>query len=321
MNLAKQDLQEAFKMLKGFKQAILYYKDGSLYGNNNIVGFKNTVRTDAGEFTIKIDKLDEFLNKIKTETVDISIQRENVTFKAGKYSVDIPMLSMQKDYFVFDDDITEWNELPVDFVQAIEKTYFCVAKPDSRKFMSSIKIDNDKAVATNGQRLIVYTMKSEMGSLLLEANIIKEIIRYNIRQFAQKDGKVYFRSNNTIFVFTETTGEFPPYQKLMTNEYEFKLKLPPDLLEGINVVSLFAEPDTMIDFEIANRKIKSTSHSATGKVNYTDDIATDENINFKLKPVFLQDILKDANELYIEKEMAYFSTETYYYIFMLGRKV
>ncbi len=196
---------------------------------------------------VKAQALFGFLNKVKTDVIDMEWQDNQVIIKAGRAKAGLVFeaqvkLPLQEEI----GNINKWMALPDKFIEALKLCYPCTSKDMSRPIITCVHISDNIVEASDTFQIIRYTLPAKVPgvkSVLIPANSIRELIRYAIIEMAVSGSWVHFRTEDgTIFSTRTIEGVFPdttPFLEINGDEFLF-----PDTMKGaLDKASIFSRND------------------------------------------------------------------------------
>ena len=251
MNVNKAELQEALEKVKpglAQKELIEQATSFSFLGDrvvtyNDEISISHPVKGLDVKGAIKAQALYEFLNKIKKDEIDIEWQDNQVIIKAGKSKAGLIFESEVK--LPIDEEIGEigkWKKLPENFIEALKFCYPCCSRDMSRPVLTCVNVGKDKIEASDSFQIVFHDLDKKMPvkGFLLPATAVKELVRYKVKEIAEGESWVHFRTEDgTVFSSRIVHNDFPDISKHMEVdgvEFEFP-KNTNEMLERANVFS------------------------------------------------------------------------------------
>lgn len=333
MKINKNELLTALSIVKPalankemIEQATSFaFINGFIVTFNDEISIKHPIPDLQLEGAIKAEELYELLGKIKQNEITIEKQENEVILKAGKSKAGF---TLQKEIKLPLDEIgaiSEFNDLPYNFLEAVSFTSQSCSTDYSRPVLTCINIQkNGKLVGTDRFRLAEYDLKTEMpvDTFLLPVAAAKEIIKLKPTKIALNEGWVHFSTENgTVISCRILVGDFPDVAPFFNIEGD-KLELPKNIEEILERLSPFAKRESRIDESITiqykKNKIFFNSKNEIGwiKEQARCEYEGDE-ITFVIAPTFLQTIIKETKEFTVNTQRILFEEGNWKYLSML----
>jgi hypothetical protein len=275
---------------------------------------------------INAEELYAFINRIKVEQVDIDKQDTHFLFKAGRAKAGF--LIQEEIVLPLEEigDIKKWKNLPDNFLKALEFSIGACATNMSTPILTCVHITSSKMVSSDNYRIAQYSLDKQLPihDFLLPATIAAKVIKMHPIKIAEGEGWVHFKTKKGTVISCRILDDIYPQTDDFFNFKGKKLILPDNLLDILERAGTFSKRDYMLDETITVTIKKNTiivrSESATGwfteknKIKYSDD-----EIEFKITPYLLKDILSKTNEAFLGDDRMSFSQDIWKYLTMLKK--
>ena len=205
-------------------------------------------KTEDGEITVPARKLFDIVRALQDGSViDVSVNAERVTVKAGKSRFTLSSLPANEFPTVDDLDVIERVSLSEASVkELLDRTAFAMAHQDVRYYLNGLLLDlRDgilRCVATDGHRLALCEAELELNvktrrQLIIPRKGVLELQRLLDVGEGLVDlefGKNHIRARRSDFVFTSKLidGRFPDYEAVIPIGADKLVELPRDELRA-----------------------------------------------------------------------------------------
>lgn len=256
------------------------------------------------EFAVDFITLDRFMKNAKGEDVEITSNRETVTFKVGREE-----LESAKNEKVFNEikainfNIPKgYEDLPSDFVDGLNVAKEFVGTDCTRPSLTFIRVDNDVIEATNGQVLCRYTMDDSLSSFFIRNSDIANIVSIEPDR--------YFVDSNKLYLMNKTLGcHFILANSTMT-PIDFDHVIDPlkdidrytfgeDVLDKLEIASVALNNPKMDAVFMENSQGNVTISSENGKVKTKAVVTVDTDDEFlvKCRSAYLKKVFECSNKV------------------------
>lgn len=322
MNINKKELQKALEIVKpgvSQKDMIEQSTNFAFMGNrvvtyNDEISISTTIPDMDLTGAVSANELYSFLSKVKTEDIDIETTDNEILLKAGKVKAGLSFQTEIKLPLEEIDEITEWKELPENFIDALSFCSFCYSKDLSKPILTCIHIFSSGAESCDNARYSkkVFTSPIDISNTLIPGNTVKELIKYKPMEISLGTGWAHFKSGETIFSCRIFQDEYPNTSNMLDIEEDsVDIIFPKDMLDMIDKASVFSKSsdldDSCISIFLENKKIIIKSKNTCGWTQEESPIRySGEKKEFMINPTALMDICKQTNKCTINSQKIVF---------------
>ncbi len=281
MKVNKRELQNALEKVKpglAQKELIEQATSFSFLGDrvvtyNDEISISHPVEGLDVKGAIKAQALYEFLNKIKKDEIEIDWEENQVLIKAGKSKAGL--VFEQEVKLPIDEEIGEigkWKKLPENFIEALKFCHPCCSRDMSRPVLTCVNVAKDKIEASDSYQIVLYKLDKKMPvkEFLIPASSVKELVRYDIKEIAEGESWVHFRTEEgTVFSSRTINNEFPDTSRhLDVDGVEFSF--PKNIDEILQRANVFSKKETntgdipVVTVEIKDKKVKVSARNESG---------------------------------------------------------
>lgn len=273
---------------------------------------------------VDADKMYNLIKKLKTEEISIEESDNELLFKAGRVRAG---LRIQSEIVLPIEEIgriKKWKPLPDDFLNGIKHCMGATSRNMSEAKFVCVFVDGQRMSATDRFRIAVYkTIKeTDVTPFLIPADTCAKLIHMNPQQIAEGEGWIHFKGQNeeviSCRIFDEKFPDVLPHTKFKGS----KILFPKSILDILDKAGVFSKRDYQLDeciiVRLQPKKIEISSESETGWFRETARVDYQgEEIEFKVTPYLLRDILTETNEGLFGENRILFKGENWKYLTML----
>lgn len=331
MNIKRTELLKALETVRPglarnalIPQAMTFaFIDGAVVTYNDEISICTPLADGiALEGAINADELYKLVKKLKEDEVTITQSKKGITIAAGRTTVG---MHVQREVNLPLDEIDtseEWYELNKDFITLADFTRKACATDSTRPLLTTVNFTVNGCIeASDALRLI----RAETGMLLpveqflIPDTSVAEMVKITPTEIARGRGWVHWRNpSGTILscrVFADEYMDVSPYLEVEGVE----ITLPKTLRDTLDVAGVFAHRDRVDDEEvtitIANNRIKVYASGESGWIEEEANIRyNEEQIQFRIVPYILYDILKETQTCIVSEKRLKFSGAGWVYI-------
>jgi DNA polymerase III sliding clamp (beta) subunit (PCNA family) len=280
MKVSKKDLQVALEKVKpglASKEMIEQSTSFAFVGDrvvtyNDEISISHPVKGLNVKGAVKAQTLYSFLSKIRREEIDVEWEENQVKITAGRAKAGLVFEAEVKLPIEEVGAIGDWKPLPEDFLEAMRFCHPCCSKDMSRPILTCVHVSDKKVQASDSYQIIEYRLEKKIPikGFLLPASAVRELIKYNVKEIAEGEGWVHFRSEEgTIFSSRIFEGNFPDIEKFL--EFDgVDIPFPSNAIQALDRAKVFTKSDftgddlATVDVEVSDGKIKLSAKDESG---------------------------------------------------------
>lgn len=206
-----------------------------------------------GSITVPARLMQDFIGSLPSGVIDLDLDDHKLHISAGQYTSTINGVSAED--FPVMPDITggsTWEVPALTFKKALQQTVFAASGDEARPVLTGVYLHTFKGdlyvVATDSYRLAekkVMKSKQEV-SLLIPSGAMQDLLRVlgdgeEAVRVTHDDQQVLFQVGEIELVSRLVEGVYPPYRKLIPEEFSVSATMSRDDFSNITKVSsLFA---------------------------------------------------------------------------------
>lgn len=237
---------------------------------NDEISISHPVKGLDVKGAVKAQVLYSFLNKIKRDEIEVEWEENQVKITAGRSKAGLVFEAEVKLPVEEVGKIGDWKSLPEEIVEALRFCYPCCSKDMSRPILTCVHINGKRVQASDGYQIINYRLekKSPVKGFLLPASAVRELVKYNIKEIAEGEGWIHFRTEDgTVFSSRIFEGSFPEIEKFLDFtgiEIPFP-KTAPQALERARIFSgNSGEEIPQVEVSVSEDQISFSAKDASG---------------------------------------------------------
>jgi DNA polymerase III sliding clamp (beta) subunit (PCNA family) len=269
-------------------------------------------------------ELHAFVNKAKSEEIELSIEDNELLLKSAKSKAG---LKIEAEVVLPVDEIGEvgkFKKLPKNFLKALNFTMGACSRDNTKPVLMCVNVTPDRLESSDNYRIAHYDLEEsvKVEPFLLHANLCSQVVKFSPVKLAKGDGWIHFineaKAVMSCRIFEEDFPDASGAMKVKGNS----LKFPKNTLSILERAAPFFKRDKAMDefiqLSLADNKLTIKSESASGwfkessKTEYTG-----EPIDFGVTPYLLRDILKQTNEASIDGKKLIFQGTNWKYLSLL----
>lgn len=300
------DLLKALELVKPglASKEVIQQTTSFAFVDENVVTFNDEISVSHPvkdldiKGVVKAEELHKFLSKTKAEDIKVTTEGNEVRIKAGKAKVG---LAVHQEITLPLESIGrkgKWQDLPDDFLTAINFVGFSCSNNMSRPILTCINVDKDGLIESSDSLRITQYSISEMPvpTFLLPSHIASQLTKYEITQICRGESWIHFKTEgNTIFSCRTFEGTFPDTTEHINVEGT-TIKFPKIIIDILDRASVFCDEEydknEQVNIKLTNKKITVSSKSKAGWFEEFGPVQYNgEDVSFAINPGFLQDIV------------------------------
>jgi DNA polymerase-3 subunit beta len=225
----------------------------------------------------------DLINSLDSEEIKISSfdeEKNKIVLETKKEKINLPVFDYQEypDIGTFDSNDQEISILKEEIIKINNLITFAVSSDLNKPIFNSFYFNLDKeksvVVGTDSVRLTYLNLETKAKKnkkfLIPKKNfndllfIVNETSNLSITLFYKEKENLIFIKNNKDLYFTKlNSGEYPPYEKIIPEENDFKIIIDKnDLLKTLKKLSFFVRDNSNISkLRIKEEKIEFLAQS------------------------------------------------------------
>jgi DNA polymerase III subunit beta len=280
-----------------------------------------------GSITVPSNILSNLIGNIKSETLNLEVNNENLSLTANNFKSNINSMNAN-DFPVIPEKISKSfvNLETLALSGAIHRIVFSASNDEVRPVLTGVLMifssNSLKMVATDGFRLSmdefeIKGVKSET-KFIIPKNILSEIVKLagNNNElelsYNEDDNQVLFSVDNIIFASRIIGGEFPDFEKIIPKSHKISISVDKeDLLSAVKLASVFAKDASnmmIIDvgkdsLEISAESSRSGSQKTTVDALVKSELSSKKAFKIAFNYRFLEEFLGSVSGEEVKIEM------------------
>lgn len=287
--------------------------------------------------SVNADKFSKTINRVKPDTMDLSIAGNVLTLSAGRlnaeFSIDAEIDVVQSVIKQIVDEIEnagddEWKGLPETFTEAIRLTSFAASTDKTKQTQCCVHALENYIMAADihSGKVAFYTLPFQIDPFMINAKESISVINSKIGMFCITKAWVHFATEEgVIFSIRKIEGGFQ-YDRLFQYRDSFsnpvQVKLPDDVSEAIETAGIFPEDEEFpITVKVEQNKMLFIGKSASGSASYEADTEyAGQGMTFKISSALISHILGVTHTMTVDgsRRKALFQAGNFSYVMSMG---
>jgi DNA polymerase III sliding clamp (beta) subunit (PCNA family) len=263
----------------------------------------------------------QFINliqKIKDDEIEIESKEGILKISAEKIDAELTTIPFEDENDILkitDTSKLEWKPLPPDFLDGINLIKFNIEKTDiTRPALTCLFIDKEKIRGATGSRASIYIMNDSINdSFLLPINSAIELSKLdNITHYNKQENSIVFKDiHGTMFhsVILDDLS-FPKIEPYFEGEGK-EIIFPKKIVEAIETSAVMLSEESLLnkniyisynDGKMACRGEKKGIGWIKSRIE--TDFQSEDNFEFRVNPIFFNEVLKITNKAKLIKYLA-----------------
>jgi len=335
MEINKKELQNALEIVKPglankelVEQSTSFaFMDGKVITYNDELSISHPIPGLKLTGAILADNLYKFLNKIKGDDMDLTVEGNQIVLSTGRAKAGLTLqkeikLPLQQEI----EGERHWKKLPNNFLRDIAFVMTAAGKNMNRPILTCVHVNQSGFVeASDSFRIARRTLEKEMPieTFLIPASSVVELVKLNPTGVSKGKGWIHFRAKETgteisCRVFKDTYKDMTPFLKVKGTQI-----ILPNGLEGmLERAMVFAKRERILEevvsISIKNKLLKMSASSESGW--FKEDIDMEKKIDpisFDITPYLLKGILSETKACEVTKNRIKFEGDGWVYIGIL----
>jgi DNA polymerase III sliding clamp (beta) subunit (PCNA family) len=327
--MKKEELLKALEIVKPglTNRDIIEQSNSFAFVNGRVVTYNDEISlshpveglTITG--AVKAEELHQLLRKIKKDEVEIVVTDKEITLTAGRAKAGLTLQQEIKLPIEAIGTHGDWQKIPEDFMKALKFAMAACGHDSSQAVLTCVHVNENGFVeGSDNYRVTRYKLakKLSVGSFLIPATSVKEVIKINPTEIAEGEGWIHFRTASDTILSCRILGDaYPdtaPFLKVKGTEITF----PKTIKDILDRAAVFAKQSDAVNEEVAvtldNKRITLGSQSETGWYNEEANSSYEgEKVEFSIVPYLLRDILDETQVCLYNGSMLKFTGECWEY--------
>jgi DNA polymerase III sliding clamp (beta) subunit (PCNA family) len=212
MKIEKRELLNALEIVKPglsvkgiVEQSDHYIFDsGMIFTYNDDIAASYPLDLGLGRFTVPARELHTLLNKLPDGSLSLALEDNQLIIeskgKAGlliEKEIRVPTEDLDRAY----DAQGDWVSLPSGFVEGLELALYAVSRDQSAPALTCVHVAGNRIESCDNDRISVYTLDGKLNfDLLIPAQAVGQLIKYELEYMAESDGWVHFQTKEDLLL-------------------------------------------------------------------------------------------------------------------------
>lgn len=319
MQINKNELVQALEIVKPglaskeiIEQATSFaFIDDRVVTYNDEISISHPIEGLNLTGAIESDQLYKFLNKIKKDEIEFTIENNQIILTTGRAKAGLTLhaevtLPLDKEL----SDKGKWKSLPTDFSKFLAFAMTSCSRDMSKPILTCVHVSKHGIIeSSDNYRITQCHLESEMplDDFLIPATSAAEVVKINPVKIAEGTGWMHFQNEiGTVLscrVINEAFPNITPHLKVDG----IRLILPNSTSEVLDRAMVFSKRDHSLDetvfVSIQDRRLQIRSESSCGW--FEEDINmkySGDPVLFAITPSLLKGILSETSECEINAD-------------------
>lgn len=208
---------------------------------------------------------------------------------------------------------SKWAKLPENFCDSISLCAFFASTQESDQTLTCVHVNGSDCISSDNKRISHAVLDSPLKTMFVKASEIKNLIAIHPVKYAISKAWLHFKNEDgCIFSIRKMDGKFPEFLPFFDFDGT-EINLPQDILEGMDIASIFAEDsDPSINIKISKGNIIISVKSDAGTIQHRSKIDYDgDDISFIINPSFLKQMMTHSSSIIVAKDKARLETDNF----------
>lgn len=273
---------------------------------------------------IEAESLYKLLNKIKQETIELSLKDEvEIIIKAGRTRVGLTLQAEVK--LPLEETTAErgkWKQLPPLFNRYLGLAMTSCSSDMSRPVLTAVHVNQNGFIeASDGNKITRCNLSDELPikTMLIPATSVEQIVKLNPIKVAEGKGWIHFLTEEKTIISCRILEDAFPNTLPHMNVKGTQISLPEKIEEVIDRAMIFAKRDHLLEealtITFSPKKCEVAAKSETNWFKETlNSTYNGEVISFIITPYLLKGILSETLTFIHSKEKLKFAGDGWIYI-------
>ena len=330
MKIEKNKLKEALEIVKpglASKEMIEQSTSFCFLGNkvvtyNDEISISHPIDLDLTG-AVNAAELYAFVMKAKETELDLTVTDNEILIKSGRSRAGLKLQFEIKLPLEEIGQIKKWKKLPEDFAVGLKFAMGAASRDMSSPLLTCVQCKENTLIGCDNFRIAKFELseKIPVQEFLLPADTATKVTKLLPGEIALSEGWVHFKTNTgTILSCRIFEDQYPDIEKYLKGEGK-GLTFPKNTNEILERAGVFAKRDhtldEMIEISINKGRFQIKAESETGWFKETEKVDYKEEIQFKITPYLLRDILNETLNGVIMENKLLFSSGNWKYMTLL----
>jgi DNA polymerase III sliding clamp (beta) subunit (PCNA family) len=284
-------------------------------------------------FSVKADEFFKLLSRLKSEYVTLTKKGETIMVTTARTTAQLSCLvtnDLKEVLENLNEEIygnkAEWRNIPKGFKKAVEHCMFSASKDEGLPIMTNLYFKDNQAFSCDNARASWFTMEETFFEpFLLKASACPDLISFPVTEYALTNSWAHFATGDeVIYSVRRMKGEYPDVTEFFIGFGTSKLKMPIELKDAIETVSIMVEDEILtyqfIEITIKNDRIECRGEQpdkrgwATQSLEFAQEIDIENPITMSVNPKFFIQVLDENADVFTGESKILFKTGDFQHI-------
>lgn len=306
MKIEREALLHAVRAasLAASKDGAIDQSDRLLFQNGRIFTYNDYMACSVNsplsiEGAVRAQELTQLLERLPENELDVEVDKNHLRVKGDKR---LSKVAMEHSFRlkVAMERPEQWEELPPEFVDAVDVVTPCAAKSKSSKFIvRCVRVGPEGLSATDNSQLVRASISMPTKDpFLVLPDTLESAAYLGCCEMGVTKNWAHFRNQSGVVLSGRRHDlTFPPFREVLGVEGK-KAKLPDNLKEAIDTAAIFAEgstKDARIKISIRGSKIRISGKGPHGEYMEEQETTSRMKADFYTTPQLMTSLLKKSS--------------------------
>lgn len=284
---------------------IIEFSDSFCFSNNSLITYNDFICVKCPididiEGTVVADRFHKIVQQIEPDVdgyINLKIKDNDIIVKSKKAKAGVPINHKGKLSLTELGKIpSKWHKLPKTFQQAIRLSAFSASNDASKPVLTCLHINKNIVQSSNGERGFQYFMDGKVKQeFLLPVFSVPALLNHPIKKYNVSKNWIHFKTDDNVIISSRMYAEtnYPDTDFLFNikgKKFSFPIKLR-QVLERC-IIFIGEDDEENVEIDIKKKMMVVSSRSSMGWFKEKVPTKSKKEINIKINPFFLKDILK-----------------------------
>lgn len=223
------------------------FQEGHVYTYNDRISVCHPIDLDEIDGAVNADSLLKLLKRYKTKAVSVEVEDGVMNVRSGKTKeAQLSLADITLPIETFEEPGEE-EDLPGDFVQALERCMHSVSKDVNKPILTCLHYGNGCVYGSDGKQLTRYVFTDGDDyeeTFNIPVSCIKSVVKFRPTVVMQDDTWIHFHNETeTILSVRSMEGKYMTDKcDLLIDEMDYdEIVFPVDILDVLNRADIFAK--------------------------------------------------------------------------------
>lgn len=291
-----------------------YFTGTHVVTYNKVISIQHPLKTNFTAF-VKASDFYNFVTRVTSDDIQTNLEGAKLKLKSGKVNATLLTIT--------DKEVTDrihgiskqisslkWFRLPENFGECLNLCKFAASTNEASLTLTCLNLDGVNCLAADNSRAAYTKFDKPIKKMLVKASEVRSLLAIKPTGYSMNKSWIFFRNKSgCTFAIRSVKGDFPDFMPYFDFEGT-KITIPEELLEGIDIASIFIDVDSpKININISDNSCIISAKSTNGSMDYPIKITyKGDPFNFSIDPRFLEEMMKHSTDISIFENRAKISS-------------